>query len=184
MKLVVQILQALGFTSENGDRVARAKAFVAVTVLWVILPGLVYVVRQHSSNFGAAMKSFEEVVLIAKVVLHASKTIRNRVELEQIFNDLEEALGRTCDKLNGEIQRKLAVLERRLNFMLNVYLRFEMFAIVGYCLLPPTVFIIRYLIETDQLLDFPNTSFEAEYVINFPILLIIIFQTNFQFLLF
>lgn len=159
MELVVKILQILGYNSEHGG---RAKAFVVVSVVWIILPGLVFVGRHYSSNVGEAMKAFEEVVLIAKVVLHAVRTISNRVELEQIYKDLEEALVRTCKKSNEQIERRFTFMERRKKLILNGYLGFELFAIVGYCLLPPLIFLIRCLIGDDQALVFPNTSFEAE----------------------
>lgn len=133
--------------------------YVAVYIVWLGIPGIVYIVRRQLSyaNFS---KTAIETISVTNLVCLTLNAFIHRLVLERTYDEVRFAMKAVSADRHQEILCRVNQLESSTDRFFKVYIRFEIVADLAYLVYAPILSIIQYA-TTGQL---PPLSglFEAE----------------------
>lgn len=116
----------------------------ATYIVWLLLPGIVYIIRQQPS-FAILSRTAVESIAVTNVILLIVSTIVHQPVLEKAYGDVRFALDRVSDSLDRELQLTVGNMQSSTDRFFKLYIGFE--AIVGstYCSVNPILTCVKYV---------------------------------------
>lgn len=162
MNLTIAYLRMVGYWShpDRPFRPTQAICLIGVVLFWIVIPELVYIMRQEP-NFVTFVRNLAEILIIGIAVPQASIALVHRPLIEETYSEIQSSLETVSTDPYRDIQRVIRKLKTFSEWIFKGYIGGEVALAGPYFLSIPVTIILKYFI-TGALPPLRGV-FEAEY---------------------
>ncbi|XP_058460493.1 uncharacterized protein LOC131436058 [Malaya genurostris] len=164
MTSTIELCKLVGLWQDLDPRTPgwRAVFYITTMVIWYILPGLMFTIRQENNLL--ILRSILECSAMTVYTIRFCVHVFYRADLQLCYAEVQEVLTSFVGSTGFAVQSTLKHLQSSAERLLKFYIIAVMCQSVLYGLVPALVTIYRYMVEGDTV-KLPPTVLEQDFVL-------------------